>query len=246
MLTGLSVMCVAQLVGGADGDARLDSAAGHPDREAVRMVVAAQELRAAARLVHRGAAELAAPDHQRLVQQPAPLEVAKEGRDRPVDFPALLGQVLDDVVAGARCRGNPSPSRRAGHSARPARPVGGPAGSCWRTTRPPGSRRILAMIDSGSWRMSMHVGNGHLHPEGQLVLADPRQRLGIAELGELVFVELPQCIERAAAVGAVHPLGIADIQDRDRRPSGTARPDTRWADSRCSRGPCRRSGPCRR
>ncbi len=101
MLTGLSAMVVAQLVGGADGDARLDAAAGHPDGEAVRMVVAAQELRAAPRLVHRRAAELAAPDHQGVVQQPAPLQVRQQGRDRPVHLPALVRQVLDDVVAGA-------------------------------------------------------------------------------------------------------------------------------------------------
>ena len=59
-----------------------------------------------------------------------------------------------------------------------------------------------------------HVGHGHLHAEGQLVLADPRQGLGIAELGQLVLVELPQRVEGAAAVGAVHPLGIADVEDR--------------------------------
>ena len=59
-----------------------------------------------------------------------------------------------------------------------------------------------------------HVGNRHLHAEGQLVLADPRQGLGVAELGELVLVELPQRVERAAAVVAVHALGVADVEDR--------------------------------
>ena len=67
-------------------DAPLDAAAGHPEGEAVGVVVAAEERRAAARLVHRGAAELAAPDHERLVEQPAPLQVLEQGRDRLVDL----------------------------------------------------------------------------------------------------------------------------------------------------------------
>ena len=75
--TGTSslVDVVAEFVRLAEDDARLDAAAGHPDGEAVRVVVAAQELRAAAGLVHRRAAELAAPDDQRLVEQAALLQV---------------------------------------------------------------------------------------------------------------------------------------------------------------------------
>ena len=54
----------AELVGGPDDLAALDAAAGHPDREAVRIVVAAVGAAGAA-VGHRAAAELAAPDHQR-------------------------------------------------------------------------------------------------------------------------------------------------------------------------------------
>ena len=50
----------ADVVGRAVADAALDAAAGHPDREAVGIVIAA-----VAALAHRRAAELAAPDHQR-------------------------------------------------------------------------------------------------------------------------------------------------------------------------------------
>ena len=71
-------------------------------REAVRVVVAAQERRAAAGLVHRRAAELAAPDDQRLVEQPALLQVLEQGRDRPVDLLALLR-------AGASTMSSPVP-----------------------------------------------------------------------------------------------------------------------------------------
>ena len=87
-----------------------------------------------------------------------------------------------------------------------------------------------------------HVGDRHLHPVGQLVLADPRQGLGVAELLELVFVELAEGVERAAAVGPVHPLGIAHVEDRvAHRPALHALVDA-GQEARCSRGPCRRSG----
>ena len=73
------------------------------------MVIAAQEFRAAASFVHRGPSELTAPDHQRVFEQPAALEVDQEGRDRPVDFPAFFGQVLDDVVARSGAVAIPAP-----------------------------------------------------------------------------------------------------------------------------------------
>ena len=79
---------VADLVGLAVADAALDAAAGHPDGEAVRVVVAAGLL---AGLGDRQAAELAAPDHQRLVEQPALVEVGQQAGDRLV---GLAGELL--------------------------------------------------------------------------------------------------------------------------------------------------------
>ena len=57
----------AQLVGLPDPGSGLDSAAGHPHGECVRMMIAA----VGAALHHRSPAEFAAPDHQRIVQQSA-------------------------------------------------------------------------------------------------------------------------------------------------------------------------------
>src|SRR6202035_4565828 len=61
----------AEVVGGAVGDAALDAAAGQPHGEAVRVVVAAGVGAGAAKLDHRGAAELRAADDDGLVQQAA-------------------------------------------------------------------------------------------------------------------------------------------------------------------------------
>jgi len=61
--------CVeAKFVRGAQGNARLDAAAGQPEGEGIAVVVAAQRRLI---LAHRCAAELAAPEHQRLVEQAA-------------------------------------------------------------------------------------------------------------------------------------------------------------------------------
>src|SRR5207248_181274 len=57
-------------VGGADGLAPLDAAAGHPHGEADVVVVAAP-----AGLGLGRAAEFAAPEHQRAVEHPPPLQV---------------------------------------------------------------------------------------------------------------------------------------------------------------------------
>ena len=73
-----------EVVGRAVDNARLDAAAGHPHREGLRMVVAAEAaLEDGMAFDHRRAAELAAPDHQRFVQQAALFEVLGPGRRRP-------------------------------------------------------------------------------------------------------------------------------------------------------------------
>jgi hypothetical protein len=66
---------VAEFVGLAEGDAGFDAAAGEPDGEGLGVMVAAGELGAAAILVHGGAAELAAPDDEGLVEEAAGFQV---------------------------------------------------------------------------------------------------------------------------------------------------------------------------
>ena len=86
----------AELVGGADDLAALDAAAGHPDREAVGVVVAA--FGAAGAAVGDGtAAEFAAPDHQRGVEQAAGFEVGQQAGDA---FVGLRGAGEVVLVAG--------------------------------------------------------------------------------------------------------------------------------------------------
>ncbi len=175
--------------------------------------VAAQERRSAAGLVHRRAAELAAPDHDRLVEQALALQVLDQGCNRPVDLLALLGEVVDDVVPLAGAVAVPAPVEELdiAHA-----PLDKPAGE-QAVVRKRGRARLGAihLEDALGFLADVHhVGHRHLHPEGQLVLADPGQGLGVAELLQLVLVELAERIECAAAISAIHSFRIAHIQDR--------------------------------
>src|SRR5437868_2852735 len=75
----LACRAQAQLVGGAYYLAALYSAAGHPDGEAVRIVIAS--LRACASAVGGWcASEFSAPDHQRGIQQTSAFEIHQQSR----------------------------------------------------------------------------------------------------------------------------------------------------------------------
>ena len=80
---------VAELIRRTVDDPRLDPAAGHPNGEAVRMMIATETRTTSLR--HWRPPELTAPDHQRFIQQTALLEVADQGRDGPVHSTAALG-----------------------------------------------------------------------------------------------------------------------------------------------------------
>jgi hypothetical protein len=93
---------VAEVVGAADGDARLDAAACEPHRERAGMMVAAEEFRAVARLVHRCAPELAAPHDERVVEQTALLQIGEQAVYRPVGLAAQVRELFDNVFAERR------------------------------------------------------------------------------------------------------------------------------------------------
>ena len=81
---------VAEVVGGAVNLATLDAAAGQPDAEAVGMVIAAVAVLGA-----RRAAELAAPEDERRVEQAALRQVGQQAG----------GGQIGLLAAGARLRG---------------------------------------------------------------------------------------------------------------------------------------------
>ena len=115
---------VADLVGCAVTDAALDAAAGQPDGERAGIVIAAGLL---AGLGDRQPAELAAPDHQGLVEQPALFEVLQQAGDRLIGLAGeLLVVALDVDVAVPGELVLHAARNRSGRSGRRARPGGGP------------------------------------------------------------------------------------------------------------------------
>src|SRR6266852_6055866 len=80
----------AQLVGAADRLAAFDAGAGEPHREAERVVIAPRPTDAFA---GRRAAELAAPDQERLVPQSRALQVGDEGGDRLIGLAGVQAMV---------------------------------------------------------------------------------------------------------------------------------------------------------
>ena len=76
----------AQFVAFADGDAGLDAAARQPHGERVRMMIAA----VIPALHHRRAAEFAAPDDQRVVEQAALLQICDQSGAGLIGVVAVL------------------------------------------------------------------------------------------------------------------------------------------------------------
>ena len=73
---------VTEVVGGAVGEAGLDTAAGHPEGEGLDVVVSPVALAA---LGHGGSAKLAAPDDERIFEQAALLQVHHQRRRGLID-----------------------------------------------------------------------------------------------------------------------------------------------------------------
>src|SRR6266446_1090642 len=92
----------AEGVGCAVDSAPLDAAARQPGREAPMIVVAAIDaagIRARRRQLHgRRAAELAAPDDQRIVEHAALLEVLEQGADRLIALARQPAMVDFEVI----------------------------------------------------------------------------------------------------------------------------------------------------
>src|SRR5215467_4805335 len=89
---------VAKLVGFSLDNARLDSPSREPPGVALGMVVASVIRSGQFALAIYRPAELAAPNHQCVFEQPAALEVSEQGITGLVDGFALQSQPLGQVV----------------------------------------------------------------------------------------------------------------------------------------------------
>ena len=81
---------VPEFIGRPKVESAFDTSAGHPDRETVRVMVAAKELGSVPLFIQRCAAEFAAPDDQRIVEKATLLEILDQCGNRLVDLAALV------------------------------------------------------------------------------------------------------------------------------------------------------------
>ena len=147
----------------------LDPAAGHPDREALDVVVAAGPLG------HRRPAELAAPDDQGLVEHAALLEVLDQGGGAAVDLGggpadvALEVAVVVPVAVIELDEPDAALGQAAGQQAVRGEGAVAPLGAVE-------VEDVLRLV-----RDVHQLGDARLHPEGRLVGADPGGDLGVVD-----------------------------------------------------------------
>ena len=191
---------VAELVRFAVRDAGLDAGAGHPDREASRMVVPAVVRLVGAHALRIAAApELAAPDHEGVVEHAAPLQVEHEGGGRLVDVLRELRnlgghvKVVVPTLVVKLHEPHPALEQLAGQQG-----VGRVAARL--------ARRLAVERERGFGFVGdvERLGYRGLHPVGHLVLGDPRMQALVLRVIVLAFVQSVQVVEHATAVGRRH------------------------------------------
>src|SRR5262249_13604531 len=165
-----------EVVGLAMGEAGLHPATGQPGTVALRLMLAPMLLDggcAGEVLAPWGAAELSRPDHQRLVQQAARLEVFHQPRDGLVGSGATPGQSLPIVVVVAAAVDgdlDETPARLAESSGEQASPAVAIRRLVADAVKLPGRPRFAREIDQ-----LRRLG---LHAEGQLERGDHALHLG--------------------------------------------------------------------
>ena len=158
------------------------------------MMVAAVVVVGEAALRVDGPAELAAPDDQRFVQQPACLQVLDQAPAGLIDVAALAGQPAADVEVRVPVVviDLHEPHAPLDHPPRQERGVG----------EGPRLLRLFAVERVGRGGLAGDVGqlgDARLHAEGQLVLLDAGVRLGVAHELVIHLVQGPEPVERIAA-----------------------------------------------
>ena len=157
-------------------------------------------------LAHRRAAELAAPEDEGVLEQPATLEVADQRRRGLVDLTrAQLDVALDPAVVIP----GPVVELHEAHAALEQSPreqaVGG-VGAI-RALGPVELEHVLRLV-----REVYELGHRGLHAEGQLVLGDARAQDRIDVSREPV--ELAHGVHDLALRGAVDTLGVVEVMHR--------------------------------
>ena len=199
---------VAEVVGRAVNQARFHSAARRPERETARMMVAAKIVLLDFALGISRAAKLAAPDHQRVVEQPALLEVFDQGGaglvgvlrlgldasgQAPVMIPVAMTKLNEADAAFGQ-----SPRQEA----------------IVRVGRRARFRAVHLQHFFRLFRNVHQLRHAGLHAERQLIIFDVRGDGRIAERAELFAIQLLHRVNQLPPRFAAHARRIGNIDHR--------------------------------
>jgi hypothetical protein len=203
----------AHFVGGAVAEAAFDAAAGHEEGEAVGEVVAAEDFGGGGATFAEGsAAEFATPDDEGVFQETALFEVFDEGGNGFVGLRHFVGEAFGEAGAFAGAVEVPAPVEEVDEAGAAFDEAAGEEA----VVREGGFAGFGAVgfEGFGVFLADVHdAGDAGLHAEGEFVLGDAGDGLGVAEFGGLEFVEVAKGVEGAAAEGAVHAGGVGDEED---------------------------------
>ena len=160
-------------------------------------------------LAERRAAEFAPPEHERVVEQAAVLEIMDQGGRRGVGVGALDLQLREQVAvlipAGVHQLHEPRAPLE-----QPPRDQAVVGEASLRVDVGPVAvdhvLRLVGKIDQ--------VGYARLHPVGHFVLCDPRLDLGVAEVGEVPGVHGGDVVEQRPSGLTAHAGGIGEVGHR--------------------------------
>ena len=201
-----------KFIGGSIFKTTFDSAASHPHRKGVGVMVASEDFAfRRTTFTERRAAEFATPDDQRLLEQTALLQVANQSGDRSIHRCTLVGQTVGQSAVRASAVEVPAPVKQLHKAnARFDQPA------CQQTVvsqaRFARSRSILLQCFFAFGGNIHHLGNGRLHPESEFVLRDPRQGFRVSHLIGLESIQISQCIETHPPQFSIHSFGIRSVQ----------------------------------
>ena len=165
---------------------------------------------------------------QRVVEHPALLQVLDQGRGALVDLPAvpatcsLIAAVVVPVAVVELDEPDPALGQPAGQQAIGRERAVAALGAVEVEHVPRLAREVHQLGDAG------------LHPEGGLVAADPGGDLGVGRLLLLELVEPLDGVDHVALALDGRRPGDCPGRGPGRPWSGTGRPGTGWAGSRCA------------
>lgn len=180
---------VTQFIGGAVGLPAFDAGSGQPQTERASVVISARGVAGDVAIGGRRSAELAAPDDERVLEQPFLFQVAEERGDGFVGFGGFIAQGVLEVVVMIPAA---VPDLDEAHAFLEQAPGDEHLAAEWRL-----AVEIAGFL--GFFGDVERIGRFHLHLIGKLVGLEARFELSVLlEVLGVNLIELVQEIELAA------------------------------------------------